>query len=78
MQLADQPSNRPTNKLAAGVTTYAAWDILAQDAVREVWVQLPYAFLTGPALTNLVVYAVPIVAAFAIGWFVPDENNIPR
>jgi hypothetical protein len=78
MTLANQASSRPTNKLMTGVAGYAAFDILVQDAVREMWASIPVAFLTTPAVTDLAVAAIGALVAVALAYPVPDRANVER
>jgi hypothetical protein len=78
MTLANQPSAMPTNKALTAVGTYAAFDILVQDAVRELWSAIPLAVLTTPAVTNLAVALAGAAVALALAWFVPDRANEAR
>lgn len=76
--MAVQTSARPTNKLMTGVTAYAAFDILVQDAVRELWASIPLPVLTTPAVTDLAVALAGALAAMAIAWPIHDRPNVEQ
>jgi hypothetical protein len=78
MNLANQPTARPTNKTLSMFGGFVITTPMVSPVVTEVWPQIAPAFLAGPAATNAVAAIVAGVLSLAIAWFVPDRANVER
>jgi hypothetical protein len=75
MRKAVQKSSWPTRKLAFGSGVTAIVGTQLSPAVAEVWPQLVPAFLSGPAVTEIVAAVAALVAGLFVGYWVPDQPN---
>ena len=75
--MAKQPSALPTNKLAVGSAVTAIVGTQLSPAVAEVWPQVVWPILAGPAVTDIVSASAALAAGLVVGWFVPDRANVP-
>jgi hypothetical protein len=73
MALAKQKSSLPTNKLMVGSAFTAIVGTQFSPAVAEVWPQIVWPVLAGPAVTDIVAGLAALGAGLVVGWFVPDR-----
>lgn len=78
MALAKQAGYRPTNKLAVGSAMAAIVGTQTAPLVLEVWPQVAPAILAGEIATQTVSMLVALLAGVVVGWFVPDQPNVPQ
>jgi hypothetical protein len=78
MATAKQKSALPTNKLAVGSAVTAIVGTQLSPAVAEVWPQLVWPVLAGPAMTDIISAVSALIAGLVVGWFVPDAPNEVR
>lgn len=76
--MARQRSALPTNKLAVGSAMAAIVGTQTAPLVLEVWPQIAPAILAGEIATQTVSMLVALLAGVVVGWFVPDQPNVPQ
>lgn len=78
MATARQKNFAPTNKLAVGSAMAAIVGTQTAPLVLEVWPQIAPAILAGEIATQTVSMLVALLAGVVVGWFVPDQPNVPQ